>query len=136
MIGRLFTRVRLDRLFYALSILAVVIAGVTYVTRVESRLECQARYNETSNERTRVLTEATDKERDATDRKEKAWAGLVLAEAALVPADKRTPAQRAEVAALALELRAAYAGWLMQRAAADRERAEHPVPPPPSESCG
>lgn len=120
---------------FVVAIVVVVALGVLYTGRVESRLECQARYNEGNNARSRILTEAGDLERAATDRKEKAWAALVLNPAALVPPDRRTPKQRAEVAGLAVELQAAYQGWLEQRAAADRERAEHPVPPPPSSVC-
>jgi hypothetical protein len=118
-----------------LPLILLFVLGAGYTWRVEGKLKCQARYNETNNERSRILTEAGDKERAATDRKEKAWSALVLNPAALVPPNLRTPKQRAEVAGLAVELQAAYQGWLEQRAAADRERAEHPVPPPPSSVC-
>jgi hypothetical protein len=133
---RLASHIAWDRLFYALSVLAVVIAGVTYVTRIESHLECQARYNETNNTRSRALTEATEKERRADRAEDRARAALFTHPAVLKPSEERTTAEREEMRQLAVAWQQALTEEQKQQAAADRERAEHPVPPPPSEVCG
>lgn len=117
-----------------LIVLFVMGAGYTY--RVEGRLECQARYNETNNERSRALTEAADKERQAERAEKIARAALFTHPAILTPASDRTPAAREEMRKLAVAWQLALTEEQKQQTAADAERREHPVPPPPSEVCG
>jgi hypothetical protein len=107
-----------------------------YIGHVESHLECQARYNETNNARSRALTEAGDKERVADRAEDKARADLFTHPAILKSTAERTAAEREEMRQLAVAWQRALTEEQKQQAAADVERAEHPVPPPPSEVCG
>ena len=129
-------RVGWDRVVFAVSILAMVFAGLTYTNDVDAHLECQARYNETNNARTRALTEANDKERRADRAEDKARATLFTHPAILKPVADRSPAEIDEIRQLAVAWQHALTEEQRQQADADLERAEHPVPPPPSEVCG
>lgn len=115
-------------------VLFLLAAGYTY--RVEGRLECQARYNEASNARARILTEAGDRERGASRAEAKARAAVFTHPALLKPAAERTPVESAEIRRLVVVWQHALTEEQAQQAAADAERREHPVPPPPSEVCG
>lgn len=106
-----------------------------YTGRVESHLECQARYNETNNVRSRALTEANDKERAADRAEDSARAALFTHPAILKPTAERTAAEREQMRQLVVLWQNALTEEQKQQAAADQERAEHPVPPPPSEVC-
>lgn len=136
MIRRMWARVAVDRLITAVSLIAVVAAGVWYTSRVEAHLNCQARYNETNNQRTRALTDATNKERVADRAEDKARADLFTHPALLKPAATRTPAEVEQLRQLAVAWQHSLTEEQKQQAAADVERQEHPVPPPPSEVCG
>lgn len=135
MIRRWWGRVALDRLITAISLIAVVAAGVWYTSRVEAHLNCQARYNETNNQRTRALTGAAEKERAADRAEDKARADLFTHPALLKPTADRTPAEREEIRRLAVAWQQSLTEEQIQQTAADAERREHPVPPPPSEVC-
>jgi hypothetical protein len=135
MIRRLVARVAVDRLITAVSLIAVVAAGVWYTRTVETRLECQARYNEVNNQRTRILTEVSDRERASSRRVVDAQAAVSRHPAAFIPRDERTPEQRREVEALARAWGEASVQQQQDRIDADKARAENPVPPPPSEVC-
>jgi hypothetical protein len=135
MIRRLVARVAVDRLITAVSLIAVVAAGVWYTSRVEAHLNCQARYNETNNERTRALTGAAAKERAADRAEDKARADLFTHPALLKPTAARTPAEREEIRRLVVVWQQALTEEQKQQTAADVERREHPVPPPPSKVC-
>ncbi|HEU5108692.1 MAG TPA: hypothetical protein VFT95_09060 [Micromonosporaceae bacterium] len=119
-----------------LALVAVAGLGVLYTNRVESHLQCQARYNETNNARTRALTEATEKERAADRAEDKARADLVTHPAVLKPLADRTAVEREQLRALTVVWQRTLTEEQVQQAAADAERREHPVPPPPSEVCG
>lgn len=136
MIQRLWSRVAWDRLITAVSLIAVVAAAVWYTSRVEAHLHCQARYNETNNARTRELTEAATKERAADRAEDRARAALFTHPALLKPSATRTPAEREQLRQLTIAWQRALTEEQRQQVDADRERAEHPVPPPPSEVCG
>jgi hypothetical protein len=110
--------------------------GFWYTREVQSRLECQARYNEVNNARTRALTEATAKERQAGRAEDKARANLITNPAILKPAADRTPAEAEHLRQLTLAWQATLVEEQRQQAAADAERQQYPVPPPPSELCG
>jgi hypothetical protein len=118
-----------------LAVLAVAGMGLWYTNRVESHLQCQARYNETNNARTRALTEATEKERAADRAEDKARADLITDPAILKPVGDRTAAEKEKLRRLAVAWQHALTEEQKQQAAADAERREHPVPPPPSEVC-
>lgn len=128
-------RAGLDRLIFAVSIIAVVAAGLWYTSHVEDRLECQARYNEATNERSRVLTEAADRERESERRADDAQAAVFAHPAIFVPVKDRTPQQTRELEALARAWVQAVIDQKQDRADADKARAEHPVPAPPSTVC-
>lgn len=117
-------------------LILLFILGAGYTYRVEGRLECQARYNDVINARTRALTEATEKERTADRAEDKARAALFTHPAVLKPVTDRTPAELKELRELAIAWQHALTEEQRQQVAADQERAEHPVPPPPSELCG
>lgn len=119
-----------------LPLIVLFVLGAGYTWRVEGRLECQARYNERINERTRALTGATDREREANRAEDKARTDLFANPLVSKPAADRTPAEQAEVRRLFAVWQGTLVEQQRQQAAADRERAEHPVPPPPSELCG
>lgn len=119
-----------------LPLILLFVLGAGYTYRVEGRLECQARYNETNNARSRALNEAAEKERQAERAEKLTRAALFTHPAVLTPAADRTPAQREEIRRLAVAWQRALTEEQAQQAAADAERREHPVPPPPSEVCG
>jgi hypothetical protein len=118
-----------------LPLIVLFVMGAGYTYRVEGRLECQARYNEVNNERSRALSEAADKERQAERAEKVARAALFTHPAILTPSADRTPADREEMRRLAVVWQQALTEEQKQQAAADAERKEHPVPPPPSEVC-
>jgi hypothetical protein len=119
-----------------LPLILLFVLGAGYTYRVEGRLECQARYNEANNNRARILTEVTDQERGSTRRADDAEAAVFRHPAAFIPREDRTPQQQREIDALAHAWGAATIQRQQDRAEADKARAEHPVPPPPSELCG
>jgi hypothetical protein len=131
----LIARAGIDRLMYALSLIAVVVAGVVYINRMESHLNCQARYNDSINKRTRILTEASDRERASSRLVVDAQAAVFRHPAALVPREDRTPQQQREIDGLARAWGEATILQQQDRIDADKARAENPVPPPPSELC-
>jgi hypothetical protein len=118
-----------------LPLILLFVLGAGYTWRVEGRLECQARYNETNNERSRALAEANEKERQAERAEKVARAALFTHPALLKPAAERTPTDGEEMRRLAVAWQRALTEEQAQQMAADAERREHPVPPPPSELC-
>lgn len=119
-----------------LPLILMFVLGAGYTYRVERRLECQARYNEINNERSRALTAAAEKERQAERAEKIARADLFTHPAILTPAADRPPAAREEMRKLAIAWQQALTEEQRQQVAADEERREHPVPPPPDEVCG
>jgi hypothetical protein len=123
------------RVTSVVALVVVVSLGVLYTNRVESHLNCQARYNETNNARSRALTEAGDKERVADRAEDKARADLITNSAILKPVADRTAAENERLRQLAVAWQHALTEEQVQQVAADAERRQHPVPPPPSEVC-
>ena len=131
-VDRLATRATFARRVNA-GIIAILLAGVAtnaYLWQtnrhINSYISCQSRYEETINERTRLLTEVAERERDATQ-------AVMARIGELVVGRGDTPAQRqAKVA----ELDAAYKRWFEVIDQTAREREENPVPAPPSQTCG
>lgn len=99
-------------------------------------VECQARYNDINNARTRILTATADQERASSRRADDALAALFGHPAALTSDADRSPKQRAEIEALARIWVQAVIDQKKDRDDADKARADNPVPPPPSELCG
>lgn len=124
-----------DRFIFVFSVLVVAGVGLWYTSDVEHRLDCQARYNEANNARTRALTESAQDERAAERRVQEAEATLWLNPAIGRPRPAGQPIDPSILADFT-ELRAAYQAWRVAIADADADRALHPVPPPPSATCG
>lgn len=116
-------------LLLTVGLVTTQIQGVGYV-------HCQAHYNDVNNQRTRALTETADQERAAQRRTDDAEAALFTSPVLAKPADKRTPQDQQQIADLFKEYQDALTAAKTQRAVADKVRKEHPVPPPPSQTCG
>jgi hypothetical protein len=129
---RTVTRMRRITIALVLSLVLIAVVGV-YVVRLAV---CQAAVNEANNQRTRALTEVTADERAAERNAIDLLFALLRNPSVTKPADERTAADRARVAALVVELRAAGERLEVERAEADTARRAHPVPPPPSVVCG
>lgn len=123
-----------DRFIFVFSVLLVAGAGLWYTHDVEGRLDCQARYNERNNARTRALTDVAQDERVAERRVQDAEATQWLNPAIARPRPAGQPIDPSVLADFA-ELRAALQAWREATVQADADRAQHPVPPPPSEVC-
>lgn len=131
------------RLFGVLLLVASLVSvGLSYRATAKAQHDererqkftaCQANYNEVNNQRTRALTEAAAKERAADRRITEANAALWLN-----PKLIRAPGAPIDPAVLAAfrELQAALTNWRTVEVDVDKERAAHPVPPPPSAVCG
>lgn len=98
--------------------------------------QCVARYNDANNERSKILTEATEEERDAERAADDAQAELFLSPILSRPTEKRTPADKAEVLRLFRAYQAALSDQKEERRAADDARRVHPIPDPPKDVCG
>lgn len=117
---------------------SIVALGAAAYSGYQSRAyaRCQGHYNEINNQRTRALTDAADQERTAQRRKDDAAEALFTSPVLAKPADKRTPADQQQIADLFREYQDSLTAFRRERSAADKARAEHPVPPPPSQTCG
>lgn len=130
-VDRLATRATLARRINIgiIAVLLLSLATIGYLVQtnrhIDSYIRCQARYEEASNSRSRLLTGVAEQERDAGQ-------AVMARLGELVAGRGATPAQRA--AALA-ELDAAYEDWFAVIERTGRQRAENPVPPPPSQAC-
>lgn len=116
--------------------MGALVVGVASEISRQSGARCQAQYNEINNERTRILTDVGAQERAAQRRRDDALDRTFLDPSLLKPADQRTAADRAHVQELFREYLAAAQQLQVERAEADKARAENPVPPPPSQTCG
>lgn len=118
-------------LVMALAAIFVAISGLARTNEQNVQLkrlvECQNSYNEINNERTRQLSEATTRER----------ATQFAADIALFDVVEAANSGNSEKARKAMiVLREKLDQQATARAALDRERQEHPVPPPPKALCG
>lgn len=122
---------------WVVMIASVLAVAISLVTGWESRehARCQARYNEINNERTRIITEVGADERAAERRRDDAQDATFLDPSLLRPADQRTPAEQQRVRDLFAEYLKAAEALKVERAKADKARADNPVPPPPSQTC-
>lgn len=92
--------------------LIALVLSVAIGVRQFQMTQCQARYNEASNVSQRARSEAAEQDRQAQD--------------AMFKAIAKDP--KSTIVLLN--------GYLEDRAAANAQRAQNPVPPPPSETCG
>ena len=121
--------------FWAVGVLSMVLVGV-FSYRTEQRAHCQEHYNNIMNERTRILTVATEQERQTERRADDAQAAVFTDPSLDRPAEQRTPEEQERVQRLFREYQAALRAQVQERIEADASRKANPVPPPPSELCG
>jgi hypothetical protein len=120
------------RLIAAISLVGGAISYASY----NNLAQCQAEYNEINNRRTRILTEATNQEREAERRTDDAQAALFLSPITTISVSKRTAAEKAELLKLFVQFQESLRIQIDERHEADLARSLNPVPPPPSELCG
>lgn len=116
-------------------VVSVLISGAG-LYRLQKLTACVAHYNDVNNQRSVILTQASDEERDAERRADSAQAALFLSPILDKPAAKRTPAENARLLALFRAYRKALTDQANERREADDARAQHPVPEPPKDVCG
>lgn len=131
---------RIHRIAVGLVLSLVLTVGLTACLvflgwQVNSFAHCQAEYNTVNNQRTRALTEATAKEREADRRRSDALDAVFLDPALLKPNDQRTAEDQTRIRRLFVEYLDAAKALRAERARADAARAANPVPPPPSTIC-
>lgn len=125
-----------------IGVLLVFAAGVavwqSYATTARFReyVECQGAYNDINNTRSRALVEAADQERHAERQADDAERLLFTDPVVTKPTGERTPAERARLLELFRRYQEALQRLDVERIEADRARGDHPVPPPPSQTCG
>jgi hypothetical protein len=95
---------------------------------LETAVECQNRYNEVNNERTRRITDVTTLERNA-----EAEADTALFNFTLALAQGKSEEERVKLFSIMTEKLSAQEKI---RAQGTREREQNPVPPPPEAFCG
>lgn len=132
----------LKRNWQAYSLFVVlVIASAAFITgvigfnktqaqneRLTLLVECQNRYNEINNERTRQVAVTIDRERVAEQAADRALFALVT--------DLATGAEKPNIARDIEELRIKLNEQEKARLDGDLERTKHPVPLPPKALCG
>lgn len=124
-----------DWLVRAVVITSVVVSSFA-AWQVRNLTTCVADYNNANNERSVILTVATNEERAAERHADDAQAALFLNPAVSKPTEQRTTAERAEITRLFRAYQTALSDQKTERAAADDARVDHPIPDPPSEVCG
>lgn len=123
-----------DTAFRVLVIISFALGAWSYVG-ARDLASCQQKYNDSFNLRAKILSDATAQERQAEATADAAQAALWLSPLVTKPAQERTPADQAELRRIFAEYQAALAEQQRERAEADKLRLEHPVPPPPSQTC-
>lgn len=97
---------------------------------------CVARYNDVNNQRSVILTKATDDERAAERTADNAQSALFLSPILNKAAAERTPAESAEILRLFRAYQKALTTQANERTEADNARKQHPIPDPPKDVCG
>lgn len=118
--------------------LAVVLSlagSATAWLETRALAECVARYNDANNQRSKVLTEATDAERAAERAADDAQAALFLSPTVAKPAKDRTAIEQAHILKLFRLYQQALSDQKEERRAADDARRIHPIPEPPEAVC-
>lgn len=124
-----------DRIVRIAVIASVLISGFS-AWRWQDLTACVARYNDVNNQRSVILTQATDDERRAERTADDAQAALFVSPILSKPVDERTPAERAELLQLFRAYQKALTEQANERTEADNARKQHPVPDPPKDVCG
>lgn len=132
---RIMTSRTADRIVRALVIVSVMVSTFA-AWRWQDLTACIGRYNDVSNQRSVILTKATDDERRAERTADDAQAALFLDPAVSKAAEKRTPAESAEILRLFRAYQKALTEQANERIEADNARHQHPVPEPPKDVCG
>lgn len=132
-IRRLLASPTADVVIRVFVVLSIPLSGFA-VYQNQELTRCVANYNDVNNQRTKILTEATDAERTATRKADDAQTALFLSPAVSDPS--RTPAEQAEVLRLFRAYQKALTDQRKERADADDARRAHPIPDPPSQVCG
>lgn len=126
-------------LFYLVTVvlvmsLAAIFVAITGISRTSEQskqlrrlVACQNTYNEINNVRTRELSDANDRERTAEAAADKALFAVVDA---AISGDRKGAEEKMK------DLKDKLAEQDAARTAANQERKEHPVPPPPTALCG
>lgn len=117
------------------SLLALVLSAYSGWRSYEYA-QCQGRYNEINNVRTRALAVAAEQERNAQRRTDDAERALFTHPALSKLSSERTPAEQAAIQELFRAYQAALTALEQERAEADKARRDHPVPPSPQNTCG
>lgn len=130
--------VRSRSLGAALLVLSLIAVGLSLYSAYKWRgyVACQAAYNEVNNQRTRYLTDVVAREREAERARGDTLDAVFTDPALLKPAEQRTPADTKRIRERFTAYLDAAVALRVERAAADRARTDHPVPPPPSQICG
>lgn len=116
-------------------IVGLIISGAS-AYELQQDNACQGRYDNATNDRSRVLQQPLAVERQAERDEQHAAAELFLSPILLKPAEDRTPEEVAEIRKLYQDWRMALEKVEPAQQAADKARAENPIPPPISEFCG
>lgn len=132
---RIMTSRTADRIVRALVIVSVMVSTFA-AWRWQDLTTCIGRYNDVSNQRSVILTKATDDERRAERTADDAQAALFLAPAVSKSTENRTPAEKAEILRLFRAYQKALTEQANERIEADNARDQHPVPDPPKDVCG
>lgn len=122
----------------ALLVVSLVAVGVSAcATATQSAYtRCQAAVNDALVGRTVALAEAADQERAAQRGADDAERALFTDPLLSKPGDERTDAEQARLTALFRRYQKALVELDRERGEADKARADHPVPEPPSLACG
>lgn len=126
---------RLNLIVLALSLVAIALAVYSDL-RAREYNRCQAQVNEVLIERTRILSDVGARERAAERARDDALDATFLDPSAGKPPAARTPADQQRLLRLFAVYQEAARTVAVERAAADKARADNPVPPTPSALCG
>lgn len=125
---------RLNVILLVVSAVALVLAVVSGV-RSQQYAQCQAQVSQVLVEKIRILTEVGARERVAERRRDDALDATLLDPAVGKPPSELTPGDRKRTLRLFVEYQAAARALRPERVAADKARADNPMPASPSEAC-
>lgn len=122
----------------ALLVLGLVAVGLSACATAHQSAytRCQAKVNDALVARTAALAGAADQERAAQRGADDAERALFTDPLLSKPADERTVAEQARLSMLFRRYQKALVELDRERGEADKARADHPVPEPPSLACG
>jgi deoxyribodipyrimidine photolyase len=103
-----------------IAVLVSLVVGLVTSARLTSYVHCQARYNQQAALATQARSAAYEQDRQAEDAMWNAFA-----EASKLPPDQARQKSRE-----------AFETFIRLRAEATQRRKDHPLPPPPNETCG